>query len=144
MTGLFSESFLKKYWRYKTPIDFGENSYTITYGIFYKPIQAIIDACISIYELRLPRYNLNDTFPLDENGYTKVTHSLLLERGRYYADGPLLFENINDIKFIAKGNYTLVLHITLHILKGHDTGITVKNCNNLTIEHVHIVGHWKL
>jgi len=111
--------------------------------MFYRPIESIINLCNRIYELRLPRYNLNDTFPLDENGYTKITYSLLLEHGRYYADGPLLFENVNDIKFISKSKHGLIIHANLYASRGHHTGITIKHCNNLTINDVYFIGHIK-
>jgi len=119
------------------------NTTKTTIGLFYKPIQKIIDTCNRIYELRLPRYNLNNTFPLDENGYTKITHSLLLEYGRYYSDGPLLFENIRDVKFISKNNHDLVIHLNLYRKKGHTTGIYVKNAENVVINGVLCIGHWK-
>lgn len=141
MTGLFSESFLKKYWRFTRTDD--HNNHFITIGIFYRPINFIIELCGRIYELRLPRYNLNDTYPLDENGYTKVTHSLLLEYGRYYADGPLLFENIKDIKFESKTIHNLVLHINMYYSKGHIACFNAINVENIVVENTIIKFHLK-
>lgn len=146
----------KKYWKYTEKItceDMGlddsnpnhmvANTTKTTIGLFYRPIQKIIDTCNRIYELRLPRYNLNNTFPLDEYGFTKITHSLLLEHGRYYSDGPLLFENIRDVKFISKNNQGLVLHVDLYRKKGHQACVFIKNAENIVITGITFISHWK-
>jgi len=142
MNKLF-KSFIKKYWLYKTPSSLGTNSYYYTHGILYKPIGKVISLLNQIYELRLPRYNLNDTFPLDKDGYTKITHSLLLEYGRYYSDGPLLSDDVKDVKFIGKGKHGLVIHIDMYRSKGHTDGITIKNATDVIMSNVIIKGYWK-
>ena len=141
MTGLFSELFLKIFWKHKEIDD--HNNSVIKIGIFYRPIDFIIESCHRMYELRLPRYDLNDTFPLDENGYTKITHSLLLEHGRYYANGPLLFENIKDLKLKSKTKSSLILHIDMYRSKGHIVGITIRNSENVVLDNIRVVAHWK-
>ena len=141
MTGIFSDSFLRKYWKY-TVID--EDDYNcIIIGIFYRPIDFIIKLCNRIYELRLPRYDLNDIFPLDDDGFTRVTHSLLLEYGRYYADGPLLFDNIKDIKFESKIKHSLILHVNMYRSKNHIINIIAMNSGNVVRKNIKIITHWK-
>lgn len=146
------KSFLKKYWRYTERITYTGRDYfyfadgsttMVTTGLFYKPIQKIIDTCYSIYYLRLPRYNLNDTFPLGKDGYTKITHSLLLERGRYYSDGPLLIDNVNEVKFIAKKKHDLVIHINMYQFVSHNLCILGNNVGKLIINKTILIGHNK-
>jgi len=114
-------------------------------GLFYRLKYSITELCDKIWGLGLPRYNLNDIFPLDENGYTKITHSVLLEHGIYYAGGPLLFENINDITFKSKIKYgrSLILYVDMYRSKGHVTCSVITNCKNLVIKYVKVIGYWK-
>ena len=119
------------------------NSSRITIGLFYKPIQKLIDLYWKTYELRLPKYELNDNFPLNNDGYTVITHLLLLERGRYHSKGPLLINNLNEVKLIAKKQHDLRITIDMYFHKGHDAVIIGKECGKIIIKNTIIQAKWK-
>jgi len=129
--------FLKKYWRYKKRVFF-KNGGSINYdyvGLFYKPIHKISKLCIYLYLLRLPKYNLNDYYPLNLNGYTEISHAIKLGRGRFHADGPLLFTTSKDIVIGTNKKYECQLVICRNSKTLFKSAIHLTHSNSLIVQN---------